>query len=130
MNSITPCIQNTEIQTLEQECIPVGYIPSAAVAVCLVGGGLPQCMFGYTPPGVGLETPLGVGLETPPTRPLNLPPKCGPGDPPQPDPSTSSLGVGLETTSPLPSQTPQPPFGCGPGDPPPPLVDRQARVKT
>ena len=53
------------------------------------GGGLPQCMLGYTPPGVGLETPpgcgpgdpLGVGLETPV----------------RPDPSTSPLGVGLET---------------------------------
>ena len=49
---------------------------------CPWGGGLPQCMLGYTtPPGVGLETPPGVGLETPPW----------------PNPSTSNLGVGLET---------------------------------
>ena len=54
----------------------------------LLGGGLPQCILGYTPLGVGLETPLarplnfplGVGLETPPARSLNLPPGCGPGN--------------------------------------------------
>ena len=92
----------------------------------LLVGGLPQCMLGYPPPGVGLETPLGVGLETPwvwawrPPRPdpstspwvwawrpppgVGLrPPGCGPGDPPgmgletpRPDPSTAPLGVGLE----------------------------------
>ena len=43
-------------------------------------------------------------------------PGCGPGDPPRPDPSTSPLGVGLETP---PGQTPQLLPGCGPGDPPP-----------
>ena len=52
------------------------------------------------------DTPLSVGLKTSP--------RCGPGDP-RPDPSTSPLGVGLET---LPGQTPQLPTGCGPGDPP------------
>ena len=35
---------------------------------CLGGGGLSQCMLGYTPWGVGLETPPGVGLETPAPR--------------------------------------------------------------
>ena len=30
----------------------------------LGGGGLPQCMLGYTPLGVALETPPSVGLET------------------------------------------------------------------
>ena len=45
------------------------------------GGGLPPCMLGYTTSGVGLETP----------------PRCGPGNPPpQPEPPTSPMGVGLE----------------------------------
>ena len=62
----------------KQECIPVGCVPSAAVAICLVG--LPQCMVGYTPqvwawtppnppgPGPGhprWQTPPGLGLDTP-----------------------------------------------------------------
>ena len=38
----------------------------------LWGRGLPQCMLGYTPPGVGLETP--------PFRPLKLLTGCGPGN--------------------------------------------------
>ena len=43
----------------KQECIPVGCVPSAAVAVS-PGGGLPQCMLGYQPPpGPGI--PLGPG---------------------------------------------------------------------
>ena len=80
-----------------------------------LGGDLPQCMLGYTPwPGPG------------------HPPGCGPGDPqdvgpepspsvwawrpPHPDPSTSSLGVGLEN----PPSSARPlnlPPGYGPGDP-------------
>ena len=45
------------------------------------------------------------------------PPGCGPGDTPfQPDPSTSPLGVGLETLPPARSLNFPP--GCGPGDPP------------
>ena len=48
----------------KQECIPVGCIPPAAVAV---QGGLPQWdTHPTTPSGVGLETPLGVDLEIPP----------------------------------------------------------------
>ena len=69
----------------------------------LGGGCLPQCMLGYTPLVVGLETPPGVGLETPwvwawrpPGQTFQPPPGCGPGDPsgqtPQP-----LLSVGLET---------------------------------
>ena len=54
------------------------------------------------------DTPLlGVGLET------SLPPGCGPGDPSRPDPSTSPLGVGLET--PLARPLNFPPW-CGPGN--------------
>ena len=98
-------------------------------------GGLPQCILGYSPSGLGLETPLGVGLETPwlwdwtplgvdldppgcgpgeplgcgpgdpPARPLNLPPRCGPGDFHQPDPSTSPWVWAWRP----PSQTPPPP---------------------
>ena len=87
-----------------QECIPVGFVPPAVVAVhvggvCLsacwdtqppqvwawgpprCGPGAPQCGPG-DPPGYGPgDLPLGVGLETPLARPLNFPPGCGPGDP-------------------------------------------------
>ena len=80
---------------LIQECIPVGCVLPAAVAVCWGGGvclsacwDTPRCGPG-NPPSVGLETPL-----------------CGPGDPP---------GCGLETP---PGHTPQlPSLGCGPRDP-------------
>ena len=55
------------------------------------GGGvvLPQCMLGYTPLGVGLETPPPGQTQLPPwvwawrphlARPLNFPPGCGPGN--------------------------------------------------
>ena len=82
-----------------QECISVECVPPEAVAVCW-GGGMSQCMLGYTTPGVGLETPTQA-------RPLNFPPRCGPGDPP--------------------GQTLNFPHGCGSGDPrplnfPPPRV--------
>ena len=74
---------------------------------CLLGG-LPQCMLGY-PPGVGLET-LPVWAWRPSSG-------CGPGDlpgvgletPPRPDPSTSPLGVGLETCKAYWDTTPLPP---------------------
>ena len=49
-----------------QECILVGCVPPAAVAVYLGGGSASVH-------------------------------RCGPGTPPRPDPSTSPLGVGLET---------------------------------
>ena len=56
----------------KQECIPVGCVPPAAVAVnrgsASVHAGI------HTPPCVGLETPLGVGLETPPGQTRQLPP--------------------------------------------------------
>ena len=45
------------LTNVKNECIPVGCVPPAAVAI---QGGLPQCMLGYT-----------------------TPPGCGPGDPPQ-----------------------------------------------
>ena len=56
----------------EQECIPVGCVPPMAVAV--QGGGLPQCMLGYTPqvwawrppwPDPSTCPPQGVGQKTP-----------------------------------------------------------------
>ena len=99
-----------------QECIPVGCVPPAGVAVCW-GGCLPQCMLGYTPgPGPGEPPPLG----------------CGPGDPPHPPrphnfplarplpqlPSRRSwVGLGLET--PPPARPLNPPWGVGPPPPPP-----------
>ena len=69
-----------------QECIPVGCVPSAAVAI--TGGGSP-------PPWE--QTPLEqapLGANTPRSRP---PPMCAPGKPPRPDPLNF-------------------PHGCGPGD--------------
>ena len=102
----------------QQECIPVGFVPPAAVAV--MGG--PRA---GTTPGAG--TPQ--SRHPPWSRhlgqiPLNFPLGCGPGpDPPQlppwlwawtRSPSTSPLGVGLDQ---IPLNFP---LGCGPGDPPPP----------
>ena len=98
----------TELQwayqnSTRQECIPVGCVPPAAVAIH-GGGCLPQCMLGYThtpqvwawrppPMGVGLETPrgcgpgdtpMGVDLETPqiPARHAGIPPAMHAGIPP------------------------------------------------
>ena len=69
-----------------------------------VGLGTPQVwdwsplqVWAWRPPRCGPGDPPGVGLETPQARPFNFPLGCGPGDPPWPDPSTSPLGVGLET---------------------------------
>ena len=96
-----------KVHTL-QECIPVGCVPPAAVVVCCRGVCLSACWdtpTGLDPQGVGLGTPL-----------------CGPGYPPQSDPSTSPLGVGWTP----PSQTPQPPQWVWPGDPPVnKMIDRQ-----
>ena len=76
-----------------QECIPVGCVLPAALAVhgevCLSA-----CWDTQPTPGVGLETALGMGLETPWVWAWR-PPRCGPGDPS--DPSASPLGVGLES---------------------------------
>ena len=65
---------------------------------------LSACWDAHTSSGCGPGDPLGVGLETPGYGP-GVPPGCGPGDPPwvwtwrppRPHPSTSLLGVGLET---------------------------------
>ena len=61
----------------KQECILVGCVPPASVAICWGG----VCVF-------GLETPAGCGPEDPPGQtPSTSPPWCGPGDPfPRPDP--------------------------------------------
>ena len=56
----------------EEECIPVGCVPPMAVAVH--GGGLPQCMLGYTPQVWAWRPPW----PDPSTSP---PPGCGPEDP-------------------------------------------------
>ena len=96
---------------MTQECIPVGCVPPAVVAVH--GGCLSQCLGYTTPPGVGLETPQVWAWNIPLVWAWR-PPGCGPGDPPRcgpEDPLTPScgpgdlpLGVGLETP---PGQTPQ-----------------------
>ena len=78
------------------------------------------CGPGYPPPAIPPNIPLGLGLDTPQPDPQPPgcgpgrqvwawnPPRCGPGYPQvwawtplQPDPSTSPLGLGLNT-SPLP----------------------------
>ena len=88
----------------EQECIPVGCVPPAAVVVGGAGPDLPEFppwMLAWTwSPWI---SPLGVGLDL---IPLNLPLGCGPeSDPPQFSPwvwawiwspSISPLGVGLD----------------------------------
>ena len=55
-----------------QECLPVGCVPSAAVAVCW--GVSASVLAGIPPPGVGLETLLRPGCG------LGDPHGCGPGD--------------------------------------------------
>ena len=63
----------------EQECIPVGCVPSAAVSVCL-SACWNTSPWAWTPPDLGLET-----LTPPPSLdlgPPHLPPGYGPGDPP------------------------------------------------
>ena len=64
----------------EQECIPVGCVPPAAVAV--MGGVSTHPSRAGTPPSqIPLNFPLGVGLDQ---IPLSFPLGCGPGlDPPQ-----------------------------------------------
>ena len=66
----------------------------------LLGDRLPQCMLGYTPQGLGLDTPPelwatppglgldppGVGLDTPLGVGLDTPIHVGLDPPPQPDP--------------------------------------------
>ena len=47
------------------------------------GGGLPQCMLGYTP-WAWTPPPLGVGLETSRPDPPNIPPGSGPRQSPPP----------------------------------------------
>ena len=92
----------------QQECIPVGCVPPAAVAVM---GGSPHPL-AQPPPGAHIPPeqipPLVWAWRHPPHPgcwpgdppgqiPLNFPLGCGPGDPPGQIPSTSPLGVGLET---------------------------------
>ena len=60
------------------------------------GVGLPQCMLVYTPWVWAWRTPLGVDLETPQVWAWG-PHWVRAWRPPLPDPSTSSLDVGLET---------------------------------
>ena len=83
------------INLIKQECIPVGCVPPAAVAIT---GGLhpPQSITPWSrhpqadtpeqrPPLARSPStsPLAVGLDH---IPLNFPPGFGPGDPPQSDP--------------------------------------------
>ena len=64
-----------------QECIPLGCVPPAVVAI--KGGDLPQCMLGYTHPWVwAWRPPPQVWAWTPQARLLNFPLGCEPGDSP------------------------------------------------
>ena len=111
----------------EQECIPVGCVPPAAVTV---RGGPPQCMLGCNPLGVGLKTPLGVGspamslqtipgvgLETPPGQTPQLLPWVWAWRPPPARSLNFPLGVGLETCKAC-WDTPQRPAARHAGIPP------------
>ena len=100
----------------KQECIPVGCVPPAAVAVCWGIVCISACWdtpprawawtppelwatppgLGLDPPGVGLDTPIHVGLD-PPARP-----------------PTSPWVWALDP----PDQTPNLPLGSGPRHPP------------
>ena len=80
---------------IKQECIPVGCVLPTAVAISW--GCLSEC-WDTTPLGVGLETLLGVGLDTPLQVWAWIPPWVWAWRPPWPDPSSSPLGVGLETS--------------------------------
>ena len=95
----------------KQECIPVGCVPPAAVAV---GGRGP----GQFP----LNSPLGVGLDQ---IPLNFPLGCGPGDPPEPGnpPQAHPPGPG----TPQDQATPRP--GIPRGQAPLPRTESQTPVK-
>ena len=110
----------------EQECIPVRYLPPAAVAVCWD----PL----HPPPGVGLEAPSQVWAWRPPGQiPPTSPPQMWAWRPPWPDLPTSPLGVGLKIITPCgqtpptspwvwawrPPRPPNLPPGCRTGDPPP-----------
>ena len=66
----------------KKECIPVGCVTSAAVAICWGEGCLPQCMLGYThTPGAWAWTPPWAWAWIPPMAdpqppPLGLDPSC------------------------------------------------------
>ena len=85
---------------------------------CLRGGGLSASVHaGIHPLWAWVWTSPGVGLDTHPTPPWVwawTPPWCQSG-PPQPDPPTSPLGVGLDTTLVRPPNLPP---GPGPRHPP------------
>ena len=98
----------------QQECIPVGCVPPAAVANSLGGSASvhagihhpTRCGPGDPLPGVGLETPSQVWAWGPPQvwawrpprpDPSTSSPGCGPGDPPGQTPQLPPLGVSLET---------------------------------
>ena len=100
---------------LRQECIPVGCVPPAAVAVC--GGVFASVHAGIPHPGPGPGHPPWVwAWRYPQPDPSTSPPRCGPGNPPQSDPSTSPPRCGPGDPPARPLNFPPP--GCGPGDPP------------
>ena len=100
----------------KQECIPVGCVPPAAVAICW--GCLPRCMLRYTPRSVGLEPPqCGPG---PPGCGLPPPHRCGPGQAPQHPPGSGPRHP--------PRPDPQHPPGSGPRHPPRPDPQHPPRV--
>ena len=72
-------ITNTVILKLKLESIPVGCVPSAAVAVGGVSAPvhagipagwvcLPQCMLGYLPAGWGVSAQVHAGIHPPPVN--------------------------------------------------------------
>ena len=65
----------------EKQCIPVGCVPLAAVAICC-GGESASVHAGIHPPGSGPGSPPDVGLETPQVWALNPLPAVGLETPP------------------------------------------------
>ena len=62
---------------LLQECITVGCVPSAAVAI-FAGGCLPQCMLGYHPSGAVTPRDQAPPQSRPPRPGTPLPPRSRP----------------------------------------------------
>ena len=81
---------------LLQECIPVGCVPSVAVAVCW-GGGVCLSACWDTPPDPGSPQVCAWTLSG--CGPGHTPPRCGPGQPPPNQTPNHPLGLGLDTPS-------------------------------
>ena len=119
--TIKPCVAKLK----RQECISVGCVPPAAVAVVGVAASVhagihrPGCRPGY-PLGVGLETPSQLWAWRPPWVWAWRPPGYEPGDPSPVLGLETPLDVGLGTRHQTPRRSRHPPPGADP-----PWTDRR-----